>query len=423
MLDINLLRREIETIAIALKNKGFVLDIARFQSLEDERKSLQVKTQALQQERNAISKAVGIAKGKGEDAAALLTQVGEIRQALEASEAALAQVLAHIHEFVMGIPNVAHASVPLGSTEDHHQVVREWGDKKTHDFEVKDHVDLCEPGGQMDFTAAAKIAGARFVVLKKDIARLHRALIQFMLDTHVNEHGYTEHYVPYMALPSCLEGTGQLPKFMEDQYATNDERGSFLIPTAEVPLTNLVRDTIINEAELPHRYVAHTPCFRKEAGSYGKDTRGMFRQHQFEKVELVQIVHPERSYDALEQMTAHAEAILRKLELPYRVLSLCSGDLGFCAAKTYDLEVWLPSQQRYREISSCSNTEAFQARRMQARFKSGNNKPSLVHTLNGSGVAVGRCLIAIIENHQNADGSITVPQALREYISKSTIQL
>ncbi|MAZ44086.1 MAG: serine--tRNA ligase [Legionellales bacterium] len=419
MLDINMIRKDIDAVSKALLKKGYILDCKKFIALEDERKSLQVKTQALQQDRNAISKAVGQAKAKGENADELLSQVADIRTALEASEKALSSLLEQINEFMMDIPNIPHESVPEGNSELDNVLIREWKEKTHHDFDVLDHVSLCEPSGQMDFSAAAKLSGARFVVLRKEIAKLQRALAQMMLDTHVEEHFYVEHYVPYLVLPECLEGTGQLPKFKDDQYITNDERGAFIIPTAEVPLTNLVREQILNEEDLPLKMVAHTPCFRKEAGSYGKDTRGMFRQHQFEKVELVQVVQPEHSYDALEQMTAQAEAILQKLELPYRVMALCGKDLGFAAAKTYDIEVWLPSQQTYREISSCSNTENFQARRMQARFKSKETgaKPVLAHTLNGSGVAVGRCLIALLENHQSKDGSITIPKALRPYMN------
>ena len=424
MLDIIALRKDCSAVSKALAKRGFVLDEKAFNAMEEARKELQIQTQKSQNERNALSKTIGQAKAKGDDVSGIMEQVTQLKKQLEADSAKLDEVLESQKQFMMGIPNIPHESVPLGKDESDNEELRKWGTTAKKDFKVKDHVSLTEASTQMDFNLASKLSGARFVVLKKDIARLHRALIQFMLNLHTKHHLYEEYYVPLLCIPECLEGTGQLPKFADDQYMVNDDRGAYLIPTAEVPLTNSVRDTVLKEDVLPIRLVAHTPCFRKEAGSYGKDTRGMFRQHQFEKVELVQIVHPDHSYDALEQLTLHAETVLQKLELPYRVVNLCGGDLGFCATKTHDIEVWLPSQEQYREISSCSNTENFQARRMSARFKAGQGKPELVHTLNGSGVAVGRCLIAILENHQCADGSVNIPAALQPFMDgESKIQL
>jgi seryl-tRNA synthetase len=386
--------------------------------LEDERKTLQTRTQDLQNKRNTLSKQIGMLKGKGEDASAVLAEVGGLGDELKAGEEALAALLERFNAFVAVIPNLPHESVPEGKDEHGNVEVLRWGTPKTFDFPVKDHVDLGEAIGGLDFETAVKVSGSRFSVMKGGIARLHRALAQFMLNTHTEEHGYTEVYVPYLVNPDSMFGTGQLPKFEEDLFRVPRSDGTtlYLIPTAEVPVTNMVRDEILAAETLPIKYVSHTPCFRSEAGSYGRDTRGLIRQHQFDKVELVQIVHPEKSWEALEELTGQAEAILQKLELPYRKMALCSGDMGFSAAKTYDLEVWLPAQNTYREISSCSNFESFQARRMQTRFRNDKNKPELVHTLNGSGLAVGRTLVAVIENYQNADGSITVPAVLRPYM-------
>ena len=422
MLDPKLLRTDLAGVAKQLARRGFTLDTAVFQSLEERRKAAQVETQALQAERNARSKAIGKAKAAGEDIAPLLKEVEGLGEQLKATEAVLANLQDELQDLLLGIPNIPHESVPDGQGEDDNPVIRAWGDLPAFDFEVKDHVDLGEDLGLLDFENAAKLTGSRFCVMQGPLARLHRALIQFMLDTHTHQHGYREVYVPYLVNADSLRGTGQLPKFGEDLFRMTDEAGYYLIPTAEVPVTNLARDTIIEVDELPARYTAHTPCFRSEAGSYGKDTRGMIRQHQFEKVELVQLVRPTDSYAALEALTGHAEEILQQLELPYRVVSLCTGDIGFSAAKTYDLEVWLPGQQRYREISSCSNFEAFQARRMQARWRNpATGKPELLHTLNGSGLAVGRTLVAIMENFQQADGSIRVPPALQPYMGDTTV--
>ncbi|MDG6773302.1 serine--tRNA ligase [Thiomicrorhabdus sp. ZW0627] len=422
MLDAKLLRTELETVAEKLKTRGFELDTAQIETLEAQRKELQVKTQTLQAERNSRSKGIGKAKAQGEDIAPLLAEVADLGDQLEAAKTASDEVEAKIEEIYASIPNIPHESTPIGGGEDDNVEIRKWGEPKAFDFEVKDHVDLMEARGWYDNDAAVKIASSRFSVLKGSVAKLQRALTQFMLDTHA-ESGYEEVYVPYIVNQHSLRGTGQLPKFEEDLYKlskheehdTND-RDLYLIPTAEVPITNLLRDEIIDEADLPIRMAGHTPCFRSEAGSYGRDTKGLIRQHQFEKVEMVQIVHPEKSYEALEELTGHAELILQKLGLPYRLMSLCTGDIGFSSAKTYDLEVWLPGQSAYREISSCSNFEDFQARRLMARYRSGNDKPQLVHTLNGSGLAVGRTLVAVLENYQNADGSITVPEALRPYM-------
>ena len=418
MLDIQLLRNDLEGTAQRLKGRGFELDVARFQELEQERKGVQMRTQELQAKRNQSSKQIGIAKSKGEDVAAIMAEVANLGDELKAAEEKLAYIQSHLNDLLMTIPNLPHESVPLGKSEEDNVEVRRVGTPRTFDFAVKDHVDLGESLKQLDFETAVKISGARFSVMKGQLARLHRALAQFMLDTHTAEHGYTEVYVPYLVNAESMRGTGQLPKFEADLFSVqkNENEKLYLIPTAEVPVTNIVRDAIIAAEDLPLKFVSHTPCFRSEAGSYGRDTRGMIRQHQFDKVELVQIVAPEQYYAALETLLGHAETILKKLELPYRVMALCSGDMGFSAAKTYDIEVWLPAQNTYREISSCSNFEAFQARRMQARYRNEKNKPELAHTLNGSGLAVGRTLVAILENYQNADGSVAIPAALRPYM-------
>jgi seryl-tRNA synthetase len=417
MLDPKLLRNDLEGTAQQLARRGFVLDTEILQALEERRKSIQTQTQQLQAERNSRSKGIGKAKAAGEDIAPLLKEVEGLGEQLKAAEHELATLQEELHSILMGIPNIPHASVPEGKGEEDNPELRKWGTPPVFDFAPKDHVDLGEQLGQLDFETAAKLTGSRFSVMQGPLARLHRALIQFMLDTHTREHGYSEVYVPYLVNADSLRGTGQLPKFEEDLFRMSGEAEYYLIPTAEVPVTNLARDTIVEAGSLPVRYTAHTPCFRSEAGSYGKDTRGMIRQHQFEKVEMVQLVRPEDSYPVLEQLTAHAEAILQQLELPYRVVTLCSGDIGFSAAKTYDLEVWLPGQQTYREISSCSNFEAFQARRMQARWRNPDTgKPELLHTINGSGLAVGRTLVAVMENHQQADGSIRIPDALKPYM-------
>ena len=418
MLDIQLLRNNIDAISERLATRGYTLDIAAFQKLEAERKTLQTRTQDLQASRNSLSKQIGLLKGKGEDAASVLAEVAALKEELEGNEIRLGELLKDFDAFVAIIPNLPQDSVPLGKSEVENVEVRRWGTPRPYDFKVKDHVDLGEALGQLDFATAAKIAGARFSLMKGPLARLHRAIAQFMLDVHSEEHGYTEVYAPYLVNAASLFGTGQLPKFEEDLFKIlrPDADPLYLIPTAEVPVTNIVRDEILAQEALPLKFVCHTPCFRSEAGSYGKDTRGMIRQHQFDKVELVQIVAAEKSNAAHEELTRHAEIILEKLELPYRRVALCTGDMGFSSAKTYDLEVWLPAQNTYREISSCSNFEAFQARRMQARCRNENNKTELVHTLNGSGLAVGRTLVAIMENYQNADGSITVPAVLRRYL-------
>jgi seryl-tRNA synthetase len=430
MLDILLLRKDLASTIARLetrKKPQSFLNVDAFQSLESERKTIQTRTEELQSQRNQLSKQIGMLMGKGEREAAeaAKAQVSAIKDELDGSANRLEQIQAELQAMLVAVPNLPHMSVPVGSDEAGNVEVRRWGTPKAFDFAAKDHVDLGEPLG-LDFDMGVKLSGSRFTVMKGAIARLHRALAQFMLDTQTGAHGYTECYVPYVVNADSLKGTGQLPKFEGDLFAAKkggqdgepvpDNAALYLIPTSEVPLTNLVRDVVLQEAELPIKLTAHTPCFRSEAGSYGRDTRGMIRQHQFDKVEMVQIVHPDKSYDALEEMTGHAEAILQKLELPYRVVSLCTGDMGFGAAKTYDLEVWLPAQATYREISSVSNCEAFQARRMQARFKNAQGKNELVHTLNGSGLAVGRTLVAVLENHQNADGSITVPQVLRPYM-------
>ncbi|MFZ3175282.1 MAG: serine--tRNA ligase [Thiobacillus sp.] len=418
MLDIQLLRKDAALVAERLAARGFVFDAARFDALEAERKTIQTRTQDAQNRRNTLSKQIGMLKGKGEDTTVVMAEVAGLGDELKQMETRLAALQMEINDFLMGVPNLPHESVAHGLDETANVEVSRWGTPKTFDFPVRDHVDLGEGLGQLDFAAAVKITGSRFSVMKGGLARLHRALAQFMLDVHTAEHGYTEVYVPYLVNADSLRGTGNLPKFEEDlfQVPRPDADKLYLIPTAEVPVTNLLRDEIVAEEVLPLKFVAHTPCFRSEAGSYGRDTRGMIRQHQFDKVELVQMVRPEDSYAALEALTGHAETILQKLGLSYRKMALCSGDMGFSAAKTYDLEVWLPAQGTYREISSCSNFEAFQARRMQARFKAGQGKPELLHTLNGSGLAVGRTLVAILENYQNADGSVTVPEALRPWM-------
>ncbi|WP_026972550.1 serine--tRNA ligase [Aliagarivorans marinus] len=421
MLDAKFLRSEIETAAALLKKRGYDLDVAQLTALEEQRKELQVRTERLQNERNVRSKSIGQAKARGEDIQPLLAEVGQLGSDLDAAKAELAELQGQLQALSLEVPNLPHESVPEGKDEDENVELHTWGEIPSFDFEVKDHVDLGEGAQGLDFKNAVKISGSRFIVMKGQIARLHRALAQFMLDTHTQEHGYQELYVPYLVNADSLYGTGQLPKFGEDlfhtQPATEEGVGMSLIPTAEVPVTNMLRDTIVDESELPIRMTAHTPCFRSEAGSYGRDTRGLIRQHQFDKVEMVQVVHPEKSYDALEEMRQHAENILQKLGLPYRVVTLCTGDMGFGATKTYDLEVWLPAQDTYREISSVSNCEAFQARRMQARFRAaGAKKPELLHTLNGSGLAVGRTLVAILENYQQEDGSVVIPEALRPYM-------
>ena len=417
MLDPKLLRNELETTAKQLASRGFELDTQKLAELEAQRKDAQVKAQELQSERNTKSKNIGKAKAQGEDIQPLLDEVASLGDKLKAAEDELSNIQAWMDNIVMGIPNIPHESVPEGLSEDDNVEVRKWGEPTKLDFEPKDHVDLGEAIGGMDFETAAKITGSRFVVMSGSIARLHRALTQFMLDIHTSEHGYTETYVPYMVNADSLKGTGQLPKFEEELFKLTDERNFYLIPTAEVPVTNIVRDVIIEDSYMPRKYVCHTPCFRSEAGSYGKDTRGMIRQHQFEKVEMVQVVKADESYNALEALTGHAEEILKRLALPYRVVTLCAGDIGFSAAKTYDLEVWLPAQNTYREISSCSNFEDFQARRMKARWRNPETgKPELVHTVNGSGLAVGRTLVAVIENYQQADGSIKVPEVLKSYM-------
>jgi seryl-tRNA synthetase len=417
MIDPKLIRSDLEQVAKGLARRGFVLDRDAFERLETRRKELQVHTQELQAQRNAGAKAVGQAKARGEDAAAQIAEMTKIAESLKKAEVELDEVQAGLDEILYSLPNLPHPDAPDGKDENDNVELRRWGEPKKFDFEAKDHVDLGAGLDGMDFEAAAKIAGSRFVTLRGGLARLHRALIQFMLDLHTREHGYEETYVPYLANRASLTGTGQLPKFAEDLFHLDGEHDYFLIPTAEVPLTNLVRDTIVEDGEMPRRFVAHTPCFRSEAGSYGKDTRGMIRQHQFEKVELVQIVRPQESEAALEQLTGHAEAVLQELELPYRVVALCTGDIGFSANRTYDLEVWLPGQNTYREISSCSNFGDFQARRLAARWRNPETgKPELVHTLNGSGLAVGRALVAVLENGQNADGSITIPKVLRQYM-------
>lgn len=425
MLDPKFLRTELEATAERLATRGFILDVDRLSKLEEKRKSLQVATEELQASRNAISKSIGQAKAKGEDVAPIMAQVGDLGAELDSKKAELAVLLDELNNIAMSVPNLPDESAPIGADENENVEIRRWGEPRAFDFDVKDHVDLGENLKGLDFKNAVKITGSRFIVMKGQIARMHRALSQFMLDLHTTEHGYTEAYVPLLVNEDSLLGTGQLPKFGEDLFhtkpATEEGQGLSLIPTAEVPLTNLARDTIIDEEELPVKMTAHTACFRSEAGSYGRDTRGLIRQHQFDKVELVQLVKPEESMAALESLTQHAETVLQKLGLPYRTVVLCTGDMGFGAAKTFDIEVWLPAQNTYREISSCSNMQDFQARRMQARYKAKSaKKPALLHTLNGSGLAVGRTLVAVLENYQNADGTITVPEVLRPYMGGLT---
>ncbi len=432
MLDINLLRKDLDSAIVRLetrKKPQEFINVALFRALEGERKTIQMRTEELQSKRNTLSKQIGMLKSKGAagaaEADAAMAEVAGLKTELETSATRLDQIQAEMQTMLLAVPNLPHDSVPIGADEHGNVVVRSWGQPKAFDFAVKDHVDLGEPLG-LDFEMGVKLTGSRFTVLKGPVARLHRALSQFMLDVQTQEHGYTECYTPYIVNGETLKGTGQLPKFEGDLFAAKkggqegeaqpDNTALYLIPTSEVPLTNFVRDVVMPEADLPIKLTAHTPCFRSEAGSAGRDTRGLIRQHQFDKVEMVQIVHPDHSYAALEEMTAHAEAILQKLGLPYRVMSLCTGDMGFGAAKTYDLEVWLPAQNTYREISSVSNCEAFQSRRLQARYKNAQGKNELVHTLNGSGLAVGRALVAVLENYQNADGSISVPEVLRPYV-------
>ena len=423
MLDIQQLRADLDGVAAALAKRGKPIDFTAFSVLEAERKTLQTRTQELQAQRNTLSKQIGQLKSQGQDASAVLAEVGALGDELKASESRLSELLNEFNALLAGLPNIPDPSVPVGADESANVEVKRWGTPRVFDFPVKDHTDVGEALGQLDFATAAKISGARFSLLKGGIARLHRALAQFMLDTHTAEHGYTELYAPYLVNAASLYGTGQLPKFEEDLFKVlrGEQDPLYLIPTAEVPVTNIVRDEILAAEALPLKFVCHTPCFRSEAGSGGRDVRGMIRQHQFDKVELVQIVHPEQSAAAHEELTAHAEVILEKLGLPYRRVVLCTGDMGFSAAKTYDLEVWLPAQNTYREISSCSNVGAFQGRRMQARFRNEKNKPEICHTLNGSGLAVGRTLVAILENYQNADGSVTLPEVLRPYMGGMTV--
>ena len=427
MLDINLLRKDLDAVLAGLnarKSPQAFLDLAAFTSLEAERKTIQTRTEELQARRNTLSKQIGQLKAKGTPAEvdAVMAQTADIKTELEHSATQLERIQSDMQAMLLAVPNLPHASVPRGADEHGNVVARSWGTPRAFDFAIKDHVDVGAPLG-LDFDMGVKLTGARFSVMQGPMARLHRALAQFMLEVQTQEHGYTECYTPYIVNADTLRGTGQLPKFEEDLFAANkggqdagEATALYLIPTSEVTMTNFVRDVVLAESELPMKLTAHTPCFRSEAGSYGRDTRGLIRQHQFDKVEMVQIVHPERSYEALEEMTGHAEAILQKLGLPYRVMSLCTGDMGFGAAKTYDLEVWLPAQNTYREISSVSNCEAFQSRRLQARFKNAQGKNELVHTLNGSGLAVGRALVAVLENYQNADGSVTVPEVLRPFM-------
>jgi len=425
MIDIQLLRKDIANVAARLATRKFQLDVEAFNALESERKAIQTRTEELQGKRNSQSKLIGMMKGKGEDTTALMAEVAGLGDELKANEVKLADLQAKLADFLQTIPNLPHESVPVGNDEAGNVEVRKVGTPRSFAFEVKDHVDVGAPLG-LDFDTATKLTGSRFSVMKGGIARLHRALAQFMLNTHTDEHGYTECYTPYMVNADSLRGTGQLPKFEADLFsvkkggAEGEGETFYLIPTSEVSLTNIVRDEILAAEELPLKMTAHTPCFRSEAGSYGRDTRGMIRQHQFDKVEMVQVVHPDHSYAALDEMVGHAETILQRLGLPYRVLSLCTGDMGFGATKTYDLEVWLPAQNTYREISSLSNCEAFQARRMQARFRNAQGKPELLHTLNGSGLAVGRTLVAVLENYQQADGSVEIPAVLRPYMGGLT---
>jgi len=421
MLDIQALRNDLDGVVSQLQARGFEFDAAKFSALEQERKTVQTNTQDLQAKRNNASKQIGFAKSKGEDVSAIMAEVAGLGEQLKAGETRLAELQAELQSMLLNVPNLPHSSVPAGKSEADNVEVRKVGTPRSFDFEIKDHTDVGTPLG-LDFDTGAKLSGARFTLMRGQIAKMHRALAQFMLDTQTEQHGYEECYTPYLVNAETLTGTGQLPKFEEDLFslAHNDSK-LYLIPTSEVTLTNTVRDEIVPFESLPIKLTAHTPCFRSEAGSYGRDTKGMIRQHQFDKVEMVQIVHPETSYDALEEMVGHAENILKALGLPYRVVSLCTGDMGFGAAKTYDLEVWLPAQNTYREISSISNCEAFQARRLQARFRNESGKPELVHTLNGSGLAVGRTLVAVLENYQNADGSVTIPEVLRLYMNNLTV--
>jgi seryl-tRNA synthetase len=424
MLDAKLFRADLESLAKELARRDYVLDTDVVNSLEERRRDLQTKTQDLQNQRNQRSKEIGAAKARGDDIEPLLAEVNDMGDELKRCEQDLAELQGKLLAISLSVPNLLDASVPDGKSEDNNVEVRSWGEPREFDFEVKDHVDLTSDLsrlGALDFDSGSLLTGSRFTVMRNEIARLHRALAQFMLNLHTSEHGYTEMNVPFIVNSDSLTGTSQLPKFAEDLFALEGDSGYYLIPTSEVPLTNLVRDKILNPDDLPIKMTAHTPCFRSEAGSYGKDTRGMIRQHQFEKVELVHIVHPEKSWDALEELTGHAETVLQQLELPYRVMTLCSGDTGFAAAKTYDLEVWLPGQQAYREISSCSNCTDFQARRMKSRFRNEDGKTELVHTLNGSGLAVGRTLVAILENNQQQDGSISVPSVLQPLVGADTI--
>jgi seryl-tRNA synthetase len=420
MIDPKLLRSDPDAVARNLARRGFTLDVEALKALEEKRKPFQVESDRIRSERNANAKAVGMAKGRGEDMAPLIAKGEKLTQELVAAEEGLTAVQAELEQWQLGLPNLLHDSVPEGRDESANVEVRRWGEPRRFSFKPRDHIEVGERLGGLDFEAAARISGARFVVMKSQVARLHRALAQFMLDLHTNEHGYTEVYAPYLVQKQALLGTGQLPKFEQDLFAVRGEQpghGFYLIPTAEVPVTNLVREQIVPAEQLPLKFVCHTPCFRSEAGAAGKDTRGMIRNHQFDKVELVQIVRPADSYAALEQLTSNAEEVLRRLEIPFRTLALCAGDIGFGSAKTYDLEAWLPAQEKYREISSCSNFEAFQARRMQARWRNPDGgKPEPVHTLNGSGLAVGRTLVAVLENYQNEDGSVTVPEVLRPYM-------
>lgn len=417
MLDPKLLRTETDRIAEQLKVRGYVLDVDALNELESRRKAVQVQTEELQSRRNKASKQIGQIKASGGDVAPIMAEMSEVGEQLKKNAADLEEIQSALLQLQLDMPNLPHASVPVGADEDENVEIRRWGEPRILDFEPLDHVDLGEQLGQIDFAAAAKLSGSRFVVMQGQIARLHRALTQFMLDMHTQQHGYEEIYTPAIVNADRLQGTGQLPKFADDLFRIYGEHERYLIPTAEVPLTNLVADSVLDAEVLPRKFVAHTPCFRAEAGAAGKDTRGIIRQHQFDKVELVQVVHPDESYDALESLLGHAEAVLQKLDLPYRTLALCTGDMGFAAAKTYDLEVWIPSQGKYREISSCSNCEDFQARRMLARFRDAETKkPRLLHTLNGSGLAVGRTLVAVMENYQQADGSITLPEAIRPYM-------
>ena len=421
MLDPQLIRNKLDTIVEESLRRGVSIDKNKIKKIEDNRKKIQVETEKLQSERNNISKKIGELKSKGEQTENLLEKVTIIKKQLEENEEKLNSIQKELNDLLIAIPNIPHKSVPNGNSDTDNKLIREWGEKPKFDFKIKDHVDLGESLNQIDFDSAVKVSGSRFVILKDKIAQLHRALIQFMIETHTTEHGYQEINVPYLVNSDSCINTGQLPKFKEDLFRIQDQ-DLYLIPTAEIPVTNVVKDQIIEDTSLPLKYVCHSPCFRSEAGSYGKDTRGIIRQHQFEKVELVQIVQPENSYSALEELTINAEEILKRLNLSYRVVALCAGDLGFSAAKTYDIEVWLPSQNMYREISSCSNFESFQARRMQARYRdSKTNKPELLHTLNGSGLAVGRTLIAIMENYQTKTGDILIPNVLRQYMANQSI--